>query len=196
MPRWARRLTPETGNVQRGVLVAVMVRATFATRPSPDRKPNSTLRTAEAAADRTTLRGIGFINLGVGYPCVIAFVSEVVAQHRPSRVENALRHSGLCHCRSRHIADRDLAGSIYERPRELVEAVLSPVGDLGVDRPYLPLALLALRLRKLRLEISIEPSLLKLRPVLALRHGFQPKIDADLSPTLALTALDLADILP
>jgi len=81
MPRWARRLTPETGNVQRGVLVAVMVRATFATGPSPDRKPNSPLRTAVAAADRTGLRGIGFINLGVGYPCVIAFVSEVVAQH-------------------------------------------------------------------------------------------------------------------
>jgi hypothetical protein len=139
------------------------------------------------------LRCIGFIDLSVGYPCVIAFVPEVVPQHRPPGIENALCHAGLCHCRGRYIADRDLAGAIHQRPRELVEAVLSPVCDLGVDCSNLPLALLALRLGKLRFEVAIEPGLLKFRPVRAFRDGLQPEIDADLSPPCALTAVDLTD---
>lgn len=165
MPGRARRLTSETGNISRGVLVAVMFRATLAARPSPDRKPCATLWAADAATGRAGLSCIGFIDFGVGYPCVIAFVSEVVAQHRPSGVEHALCHTGLCYCRGRDVPDRDLAGAIHQRPRELVEAVLSPIGDLGVEGLNLPVALPALRLGQVQFQIAIEPGLFKLRTI-------------------------------
>lgn len=193
MPGRARRLTSETGDISRGVLVAVMVRATPPAAPSPDRKPRSTLRAADAAAGRAGLRCRGFIDLGVCHPCVIAFVSEVVAQPPPSGIEHALCHTGLCHRRGRDGPDRDLARAIHQRPRELVQAVPSPAGDPGVDRQNLPPALLAPCLTTLGFQVAREPRLLKLRAVGALRDGPQPEIDPDLGPSRALTALDLVD---
>ncbi len=150
------RLVSETGDVQRSILVAVMFRAALAAHPSPDRKSLSTFWAAEASALRTGLRCIGFIDLDIRYPCGIAFIPEVVPQHRPSSIENALCHRGLCEFRGRHVAHRDGAGTVDPCPRKLVEAVLPPIGDLGVDRPDLSLAPLALRFGQLWLQIAVE----------------------------------------
>ena len=77
MPGRARRLTSETGDVPRGVLVAVVFRPAIAARPPPDAETSKSAGAGEAAAGRAGPGRVGFVHLGVGHPCVIAFVTDI-----------------------------------------------------------------------------------------------------------------------
>jgi hypothetical protein len=124
---------------------------------------------------------------------VIAFVSEVATQHRPSGIERALCHAGLRQLGSRHIADCDPAGPIDLAPGKLVQGVLSPVRYLGVDRLDLPLTATPLCFRQLRFQVAVEGRLLQFRAVRAGGDGLQPKIDPDFSSTAEGRDLNLTD---
>src|SRR5688572_17157160 len=111
----------------------MMFGTTIAAHPLPDPETFSTFWAAEASALRTGSGCIGFIDFLISHPCVIALVSEVATQHRPSGIEHALRHLGLCQLGSRHIANGDPAGLVDQPPGKLLQRILPPVGDLGVD---------------------------------------------------------------
>lgn len=91
MPERARRLTSETSDVQRAALWSRSSSAPHSPHvrgliASPARPLGLPMQTQ----GRAGLRRVGFVDLGVGQRYVIAFVSEVAAQHRSSGVEHAL----------------------------------------------------------------------------------------------------------
>jgi hypothetical protein len=99
------RLAPETGDVQRSVDVPMMFGTAIAAHPAPDPKTFQPSRAADASTRRTGSGCIRFIDFQIGHPRVIAFVSEVAPQHRPSGIEHALCHPGPCQLGSRHVSD-------------------------------------------------------------------------------------------
>jgi hypothetical protein len=187
------RLASETGNVQGGVDVPMMFRTAIAAHPLPDPESFQPSRAADASARRTGSGCMRFIDFQIGHPRVIAFVSEVAPQHRPSGIERALCHAGLRQLGSRHIADCDPAGPIDLAPGKLVQGVLSPVRYLGVDRLDLPLTATPLCFRQLRFQVAVEGRLLQFRAVRAGGDGLQPKIDPDFSSTAEGRDLNLTD---
>lgn len=74
-----------------------------------------------------------------------------------------------------------------------MQAVLSPVGDPGMDRLHLALTAGALRLGQLVFEIAVEPHPGQLRPVRALRRRLVPEIDPDGMRAVGRAPLDRAD---
>src|SRR5687768_10257171 len=78
------RLASETGNVQGGVDVPMMFRTAIAAHPLPDPESFQPSRAADASARRTGSGCLRFVHFQIGHPRVIAFVSEVATQHRPS----------------------------------------------------------------------------------------------------------------
>jgi hypothetical protein len=187
------RLAPEMGDVQRSVDVPMMFGTAIAAHPAPDPKTIQPSRTADASTRRTGSGCIRFIGFQIDHPRVIAFVSEVAPQHRPSGIEHALRHPGPCQLGSRHGSDRDPAALVDQPPGKLVQGVLSSVGDRGVDRLDLPITPLALRLRQLWLKIAVEGCLFQFGAIGTGRDCLQAEIDADLVSPAKRLALDRAD---
>ena len=74
-----------------------------------------------------------------------------------------------------------------------MKAILSSIGNLGMDRPNLALAALPLRLSQFVLEIAVKPCLRQIRPVRALGRGLVAEIDADDMRPVRQFPLDLAD---
>jgi hypothetical protein len=187
------RLAPETGDVQRSVDVPMMFGTAIAAHPTPDPKTIQPSRAADVSTCRTSLGCSRLIDFQIDHPRVIAFVSEVAPQHRPSGIEHARRHPDPCQLGSRHVSDRDPAVLVDQPPGKLVQEVLSSVGDLSVDRLDLPFTPLTLRLRQLRLEVAVEGCLFQFGAIRTGRDCLQAEIDADLvNPAKRLT-LDLAD---
>src|SRR5215217_9165238 len=93
-PLQAQRLAPEAGDVDRGVLVAVVFRAAVAANPLPDVEILLALWPRQGLAARAGLRGVGFVHLGEGHSCVIAFVPEEAPQHGQARVVRRLAVAG------------------------------------------------------------------------------------------------------
>jgi hypothetical protein len=187
------RLASETGNVQGGVDVPMMFRTAITAPPLPDPESFQPSRAADASACRTGSGCIRFVHFQIGHPRVIAFVSEVAPQHRPSGIEHALCHPSPCQLGSRHVSNRDPAGPINQPPGKLVQGVLSSVGDRGVDCLDLPFTPLALRLRQLRLEVAVEGCLFQFGAIRTGRDCLQAEIGADLVNPATRLALDLAD---
>src|SRR5262245_38583413 len=159
--RGSERLAPETGNVHCGVEITIMDRTTCAADPLPDPKTFSTLWAAEACALATGLGCVALAHLCEGNPCVIAFVSDKVAQHRPGHVEGGFALPRRDLPLGRDIADKDRAAGIDDGAGELVQGILAAVGDLGVQGLHLPLAAAPLRLSKPGFNIAIEARLLE-----------------------------------
>ena len=187
------RLAPETGDVQRSVDVPMMFGTAIAAHPAPDPKTFQPSQTADASTRRTGSGCIRFINFQIDHPRVIAFVSEVAPQHRPSGIEHALCHPGPCQLGSRHVSDRDPAALVDQPPGKLVQEVLSSVGDLGMDRLDLPFTPLTLRLRQLRLEVAVEGCLFQFGAIRTGRDCLQAEIGTDLVNPATRLALALAD---
>src|SRR5262245_31153655 len=136
-----------------------MDRTTFAADPLPDPKTFSTFWAAEACALATGLGCVALAHLCEGNPCVIAFVSDKVAQHRPGHVERGFALPRRDLPLGRDIADKDRAACIDDGAGELVQGILAAVGDLGVQGLHLPLAAAPLRLSKPGFNIAIEARL-------------------------------------
>src|SRR5262245_54711791 len=126
-----------------------MDRTTCAADPLPDPKTFSTFWAGGVCALGTGLGCVALAHLCEGNPCVIAFVSDKVAQHRPGHVERGFALPRRDLPLGRDIADKDRAAGIDDGAGELVQGILAAVGDLGVQGLHLPLAAAPLRLSKI-----------------------------------------------
>src|SRR3979490_1228095 len=188
------RLASETGDVDGGVAVATMGRSAFAAGPSPDIQIFYSLRPAARVAARAGLGGVGLVHFCKNHPCVIAFISEEVLQHRPTHVERGLAVArGDLPC-GRDIPDEHRAGVVDDGAGILVQRVLAPVLDLRVDGLHQPLLVASLSVGELGLEIAVEIGLLEIPAVARRSDGLEAEVDADdLGAVSGLRRFDLAD---
>lgn len=111
-----------------------MRRTTLRTIPHSYSETFQASRPADCIAVRTGLGTKSFVSFDIHrLPS-----GSLVPQHRPERgpasIQNGFRHSGFCKPRRVHIADDDQTILVSQSLAGDVEEVLSPVGDLGVDR--------------------------------------------------------------
>lgn len=106
-------------------------------------------------------------------------VAELVAQHRPARIQNGLRHSGLSDLGRADIADDDQFVLASDLRRPFVKMVLARIRDLGVDRLDAALVARALRNRKRGLVLAVVTERWHLRAVAQRRNVFQAEIYPD-----------------
>src|SRR4030088_1181705 len=181
-------LASETGDVDGGVAVATMGRSAFAAGPSPDIQIFYSLRPAARVAAGAGLGGVGLVHFCKNHPCVIAFISEEVLQHRPTHVERGLAVARGDLPFGRDIPDEHRAGVVDDGAGILVQRVLAPVLDLRVDGLHQPLLVASLSVGELRL------GLLEIPAVARRSDGLEAEVDADdLGAVGGLRRFDLAD---
>lgn len=189
---------PERENVPGRVLVAV-VSDTALTGPFSYSKTRSTFRTvgAQRATTRTGLGGVPFIDFQKYPACVLAFVFQQGFQRGPSRVEHGLGHFGFRQAGAGDVAHNDQPVVINQLPTELVQRILAPVGDLGVDGFDALLVAGALRGSQLLLLITVEATRLQRLALTGCGRGFQAEIHTDTTgaaPLLRLRRHDHAKV--
>lgn len=151
------------------------------TVPVPYSKTCDTFRAADCAATGTGLRRKTFIGFDVSRPVPAGLVSELRFQHRPTRVENGLRHFRFCEPRRADVADYD--GVIFpsKTGAPLVKMVPPRVGDLGVDGANAALVASPLRDGKSGFVLAIVLQGRNARAITARRKRLKAEVYPDLA---------------
>ena len=136
-------------------------------------------RVRKASATRTDLGGKRFVHFLK--PCAMpnGLVRKHVTEGRPARIENGLCHAGLGKSGRVHVAHGDMIKLTHDAMRKLVQKIVSPVGDFGVDFRGLALFLGTLRLGKFFLQRPIVPGVVDLLPSGERGELFQAEINSD-----------------
>ena len=111
-----------------------MNRAAVAADPLPDPKPLSTFWAADHTAIGTGLGCVAFVRLCECHPCVIAFISEEVAQRGPADVRGGLGPPGFDLPLRRNVSDKYRTSLVDYGAGILMQRIFAPVGNLGVER--------------------------------------------------------------
>jgi hypothetical protein len=136
--------------------VTIMDRSAQTALPSSHSKTFPAFRAGAAVTHAAGLGGKRFIDFIEPHPCVSAFIPKHGSKRTPPRIEHGLRLMSLCKGRGIYIADNDRTVGFHQAGAELVQKILPPVRDLGVNRPSaMPLSR-PLRLSKLRLQVAVE----------------------------------------
>jgi len=131
-------------------------RSAFAASPCSYSSACDTLWATACRARRTDLGRKRFIDFSERDPCESAFIPEHRSKCRPPRIQHRLRVRCLREGRGLYVTDKDSAVLAHQSSGELVQGVLSAIGDFGVNRPHARLLMRALRARELRLQAAVE----------------------------------------
>lgn len=158
----------------------------------PYSKSCDTFRAADCAAVGTGLGSESFVGLNISSPVPAGLVAELIAQHRPTRVEYGLGHLGFRELGRADVADDDNSIFASDLRGPLVKMVAPRVGDLGVDRADAALVPGPLRSGKRGLVLAIVAERRDRSPVAARRERLKPEVDADFAVAGRQTAGNLA----
>lgn len=145
----------------------------------PHSKTCDTFRASDASAVGTGLGSPSFVGFNISRSVPAGFIAELIAQHRPTRVQNGLRHSGFHELGRADIADDDQFFLTSKLRAPLMQVMLSGVRDFGVDRADALLVPSALSNSKCRF---IAPIMLERGNNSAIRtcgDGLEPEVNAD-----------------
>ncbi len=115
--------------------VTIMDRSANTALPSSYSKTFPAFRAGAAVTHAAGLGGKGFIDFIEPHACVSAFVPKHGSKRTPPRIEHRLRLSSLCKSRGVDVTDKDRTVDSRQTGAELVQEILPPVCDLGVNRP-------------------------------------------------------------
>ena len=175
---------PDRENVECGVEIAIMNRATSRTGPFSHSESCSTLRTADgqAPAARTgpgcvVFRDFPYLNAGL-----LTFVPQHCLENAPTGIPRRLRQSGFAYGGGGDIPYVDRRRTIHDLPGELVQDVPALPLDLSVESgsPF-PL-LCSLGNADLLLYPTVPPGVLKPAAVGADCDLLEPQIDPNRIP--------------
>ena len=95
-----------------------------------------TFRTAVGynPAARARLGSPSFVGFNIPSPVPAGLVAELIAQYRPTRIEDGLRHLRICELGRTDVADDDQFIIPSDPAGPLVKVVAPRIGDLRVDR--------------------------------------------------------------
>ena len=100
----------------------------------PHSKLCDTFRAADCTAVGTQLGSPSLVGFNIPSPVPIFLIAELAAQHRPARIKNGLRHSGLREFGRADVANDDQCVVSSDTRGLLMQMVAPGVGDLGVER--------------------------------------------------------------
>lgn len=180
-PSGSQTFLADTQNVAGCVDIAIMRRPAVRTSPVSHSKRTHTFRTTvgDHPAARARLGSESFVGLNVNSPVPAGLVAEMVAQHRPTRVQDGLCHRGFDEFGGADIADDDQGVFPRDAGSRLVNVMFARVCDLGVNRPDAPLVPGALLDRQRGFVLPVVPQGRNGRPVAACGECLQAKINAD-----------------
>lgn len=149
------------------------------TRPLSYSQACDTFRAAARTARRT---GCGTVSFGDDFArcsCRNRLILEHRSQHGPAGVVNGLRHPRFAQLGRADISDNDPVVSLHQLGGDLVQEILSLVGDLRRNGAGTSLLLAALVQRKLSFGAPVKSRNLDLVAVGQCGERLQPKVDAD-----------------
>ena len=125
----------DTENVDGGVDISIVRRPAIAAFPTSYSKRAHTFRTAagDDPATRARLGSPSFVSLNVNSPVPAGFIAELVAQHRPTRVQDGFRHLGSSEFGGADIADDDQSIFSCQFGADDVKLVAARVGNPRMD---------------------------------------------------------------
>lgn len=169
---------PERENVPCRVDIAVVSDTTL-TGPFSYSKPCDTSRPAvgQCAATATGLGGVCLADFPEDDSCVSAFVGQHRFQLAPAGIEHGLGHIGFDEFLRADIAHHNQIAAFDQRAAELVQGILAPVGNPGVDGPDAGFLAGALSNGQGRLQIPVEAGVFKHGPIATGGYGFEPQVD-------------------
>lgn len=188
-----RTFPPDTENVLRRVHVPIMGRAAARTLPMSYSKILSAFRTADASAIGTGLGSPSFVGLNISRPVPNGFIAELVAERRPTGIENGLRHPRLSQLGSVHIANDDQTIFSGNSRRVFVKMMFSSVRDLGVDCLHASGISRSPGFPKVGFVSAVVLQRGDNNAVAARRQGLQAKVDSYLAGSGCPVLRDLAD---
>ncbi len=147
---------PRREDILSRIDVTIMDRSAHTALPSSYSKTFPAFRTGAAATHAAGLGGKRFIDFIEPHSCVSAFIPKHGSKLTPPRIEHRLRERSLCQGGSIHIANDDLAVRSHQACAELVQKILPPIRNLGVNRPGASFISRPLSFGKLRLQVAIE----------------------------------------
>lgn len=181
---FCKTATPRRENVTSRVAVPIMSRAANKTGPYSHSKTLPALRAGAAVTHAAGLGGKRFVDLLEPHSCVIAFVPKHGSQRAPAGIENGLTVSAPGQPGGVDVSNEDgSVAALHEANAALVQEVLPPMGNLGVERPHPILLSGPLGALERRLEIAVEARRLDVlhRLVRESSESFEPEVDAERS---------------
>lgn len=133
-----------------------------------------------------------FVDFEIPGSVPAGLVAELVLQHRPTRIQDGLRHLGLCEFGRADISDDDEFVFASDLCRPLVEMMAARVSDLGVDRADATLVAGTLRDGERGFVLAIVAECRDNEAIAARGDGLEPEIDADMSGSGRQLLVDLA----
>ena len=158
-----------------------MNHAALTAHPVPHSQTCDTFRAASCVARRTGRGSPSLVGFDIPSPVPAGLVAELVAEHRPSRVEHGFCHPRLGELGRVHIADDDQCVLASDPCRPLVEMVAPGVGDLGMDCPHTRLIVCAARLGERSLISSVVAKGRDFGSIAALGQLLETEVDTDLA---------------
>ncbi len=108
------------------------------------------------------------------------FIFKKVAEHRPTGVIHRFCHVRFCQLGTTHIPHNNQLAILRQPMRFLVQKILAPIRNLGLQIPGLPRTFLALMFSNPSLLIPIPTRRFNFRTVRTGRQRLQPQINPDL----------------
>src|SRR5215467_2275839 len=155
-------------------------------RVAPNALPHSLIqacaasRPGNASAFRTGLGRVCLTDLKTQATARHRFIRQHLLEARPAGIEHALCHLGLGQFRRADVANDDEPVSLRNLRALLMQVILTPIGDLGVDIAD-PLWRLSAALRHGQLSLALAVELRNADPaaVRKRRQHLQAEVDAD-----------------
>lgn len=170
---------PAVADVDRGVDVAVVLRAAARALPVPNGQALAAGGAGPGAAGAAVLGGVALVDRLEPHACVIALVLQHGPKRAPPRVQHGLGHAGLGERARIDVTHEDRLARTNQRGREFVQVVFPAVGCLGVNRLDASLVARALGQGQRRLQVAVELLGLDLLPVGAAEQVLEPQVQSD-----------------
>jgi hypothetical protein len=143
-----RRSMSRTGkNIQSGVYITIMYSTASTAYPLPYSKVCDTFRPriGHSATTRTDLGGEAFFDFFIPRAMLNSLVRQLTTEDRPRRIEYGLGHLGLGKSCGIHIPHRNKIELSHDAMRELMQLIVTSIGNLGVYLRSKPLFVCSLR---------------------------------------------------
>ena len=160
--------------------VTIMDRSAHSALPSPYSKIFPAFGAGAAVTHAAGLAGKRFIDFSKPHACVSAFVRQHGSKCAPTRIEHRLGLSGLGESGGIHVADEESPVGLHQTGAEFMQEILSPIGDLGVNRSGSLSMPGALRDSQRGFQVAVKALGLDRRQSLITERGKgpQPEIDS------------------
>lgn len=125
----------EAKNVQSGIMVTIMDRATARTNPVSYSKLTYAFRPRSASAARANLGTVPFIALDILATAQSRFVSKHASEGRPASIKNGFSHSCLCQRAGIYVTNDNRAVGFCKTRRLIVKEILTRIFYFCMNSP-------------------------------------------------------------